>query len=56
MNPPKPPAPTTPPAPRLPYTKPAIAWEEQLVGAPNLVAACAKFEGQGGSCGAASKS
>jgi hypothetical protein len=54
VNPPKPPAP--PPAPRLPYAKPAIAWEEQLVGAPNLIAACAKMAGESAACNAANKS
>ena len=47
---------TPPPAPRLPYTKPAIAWEEQLVGAPNLIAACAKVSGESPGCTAANKS
>lgn len=40
----------TRPERRLPYEKPAVAWEQPLEVQPSLMAACAKTPGGGGAC------
>jgi len=47
-------APATPgvvPAGRLPYEKPAVAWEQPLEAQPGLMAACGKTPAEGPDCG-----
>jgi hypothetical protein len=46
----------TPPGGRLPYEKPAVAWEQPLEAQPSLMAVCAKLPGQDDPCIAASYS
>jgi len=36
---------------RLPYEKPAVAWEQPLEVQPSLMAACAKVPAEGEPCG-----
>jgi len=46
-------APATPgvvPAGRLPYEKPAVAWEQPLEAQPSLMAGCQKTPGGGVDC------
>jgi hypothetical protein len=35
---------------RLPYEKPAVAWEQPLEAQPSLMAGCQKQPGAGGDC------
>jgi hypothetical protein len=35
---------------RLPYEKPAVAWEQPLEARPSLMAACAKVPAEGEPC------
>ena len=38
------------PSGRLPYEKPAIAWQEDLEVRPGLLAVCQKLSGSGPDC------
>ena len=38
------------PGGRLPYEKPAVAWEQPLEAKPSLMAGCAKLPAQAGPC------
>jgi hypothetical protein len=41
---------TQPPDGRLPYQKPAVAWEQPLEAQPSLMSGCQKTPAQGGDC------
>jgi hypothetical protein len=42
----------TRPGGRLPYEKPAVAWEQPLESQPSLMSGCAKVAGTEGDCSA----
>jgi hypothetical protein len=44
---------TPPPDGRLPYEKPAVAWQEKLEVRPGLLAICQKVAAAGPDCDAA---
>jgi hypothetical protein len=46
----------TPPGGRLPYEKPAVAWEQPLETQPSLMTGCAKVMGESDPCTAAASS
>jgi hypothetical protein len=39
---------------RLPYEKPAVAWEQPLEAQPSLMSGCQKLPAMGGDCTAVS--
>ena len=41
---------TPPPDGRLPYEKPAVAWEQPLEAQPSLMVGCGKVAGSEGDC------
>jgi hypothetical protein len=44
------------PAARLPYEKPAVAWEQPLEVQPSLMSGCAKISGGGSACNSTPRS